>query len=222
MSLACPLCHQSGAPLFHEDKKRPYQRCQQCYLVFVPQSWHLSAAAEKAEYDLHENSVDDLGYRTFLTRVFAPLCERLEVGSEGLDFGCGPGPALAAMFREAGFSMALYDKFYAPDATVLSRQYDFICCTEVIEHIADPATVLPSLLSCLRPGGWLGVMTKQVIDQQAFARWHYKNDPTHIAFYSRETFEWLAQQFQLELHFIDRDVVLLQKVVVPKSGTANH
>ena len=63
----------------------------------------------------------------------------------------------------------------------------------------------------LKPGGWLGIMTKRVIDQEAFSRWHYKNDPTQITFFSDQSFRWIAAQYGLALSIVDQDVVLLQK-----------
>ena len=54
-------------------------------------------------------------------------------------------------------------------------------------------------------------MTKLVLDRKAFSRWHYKDDLTHICFWSRATFTWLAAQWQAELHFADKDVILIAK-----------
>ena len=50
----------------------------------------------------------------------------------GLDFGAGPGPALAAMMSEDGFDVAIYDPFFQPDAEALQRKYDFITSTETV------------------------------------------------------------------------------------------
>ena len=44
-------------------------------------------------------------------------------------------------------------------------------------------------------------MTKLVRNQEAFAKWHYKNDLTHVCFFSRATFEWLSDQWQADLEF---------------------
>jgi 2-polyprenyl-3-methyl-5-hydroxy-6-metoxy-1,4-benzoquinol methylase len=112
---------------------------------------------------------------------------------------------------EAGYSVSVYDKFYAPDRRVLDEQYDFITCTEVVEHLSEPANTFGELLAMLKPGGWLGIMTKLVIDRSAFATWHYKNDLTHIAFFSRHTFQWLASHWQCRLEFEGKDVIFLQK-----------
>lgn len=196
---------------FWRDERRDYYRCGRCSLVFVPQRALLSAAAEKAEYDLHENSIDDAGYRRFLGRLAEPLLERLAAGSHGLDFGCGPGPALAAMFAEAGHEMAVFDCFYAPDLSVFKRRYDFITATEVVEHLHRPGNELQRLWRLLKPGGHLGLMTKLVIDQAAFSRWHYKNDPTHVGFFSRETFDWLAAEWGTAAEVIGNDVIIIAK-----------
>ncbi len=82
-----------------------------------------------AHYLHHENHLDDPGYRRFLSKLADPLLARLPAGSKGLDYGCGPGPALAAMLREAGHQVALYDPFFHPDLTPLERSYDFETCT---------------------------------------------------------------------------------------------
>lgn len=115
------------------------------------------------------------------------------------------------MFREAGHRMALYDCFYQPDNAVLSGSYDFITATEVVEHLHRPGATLAQLWGLLRPGGYLGLMTKLVIDREAFSRWHYKNDPTHVAFFSRETFDWLAARWSTQAEIIGKDVILLRK-----------
>jgi len=65
-------------------------------------------------------------------------------------------------------------------------------------------------------GGWLGIMTKRVRDQEAFKTWHYKNDPTHIGFFSEATFQWLTGRWSsmgipATLVITGNDVVLIEK-----------
>ncbi|MBW2176400.1 MAG: methyltransferase domain-containing protein [Deltaproteobacteria bacterium] len=208
----CPLCGSEASVLFFVDKFRSYFRCPGCELVFVPRSYWLSTAAEKATYDLHKNAAGDPGYRRFLSRLSAPLLEKLETRQKGLDYGCGPGPALPTMLAEHGHHMDLYDPFYYNDPAVFSKTYDFICATEVVEHLRDPDREFSSLFRMLRPGGRLGIMTKLVIDQEAFSRWHYIRDLTHICFYSRSTFEYLARRFNAGLDFVAHDVILMNKI----------
>jgi SAM-dependent methyltransferase len=207
----CPLCgHERVAP-YYRDALRPYLQCLRCRLVFVSPAYRPSLARERSEYDLHQNDVHDPGYRRFLSRVVTPLLARLPAGARGLDFGCGPGPALAAMLEEAGYSVALYDPYYRPDPAVLEPGYDFICATEVVEHLHHPGRELDRLWRLLAPGGVLGIMTKLVSDRAAFAGWHYKNDVTHVCFFSRDTWAWWADAQGANVEFHGADVILLDQ-----------
>ena len=208
--IPCPLCRHSRVKTYHADAIRCYLRCRSCRLVFVPEAYWLSREDEKAEYDRHRNDPRDRGYRRFLERLRTPLLERMEAGQHGLDFGCGPGPTLSLMLEESGHRVDLYDPIYHDDAVVFSKTYDFICATEVVEHLRRPAEVFPTLFGMLRKGGWMGIMTKLVLNQAAFARWHYIRDLTHICFYSQATFEYLADRFNAELQIADKDVILFR------------
>jgi hypothetical protein len=180
-------------------------------LVFVPPWQHLPQEQEKAHYDLHQNSPEDHRYRQFLSRLANPLMAGLKLGSQGLDFGSGPGPTLSVMLEEAGFSTDIFDIFYANDASVLRSEYDFITATEVVEHLSQPGQVLESLWSSIRPGGYLGLMTKLVVSKEAFSHWHYKNDQTHICFFSRQTFNYCCQVWGVEAEYPANDVILIRK-----------
>lgn len=206
----CPLCAASGAAPYHRDRARAYWRCGRCALVFVLPADRPDKVAEKARYDQHQNDPADPRYREFLSRLAAPLLERLDRGARGLDFGCGPGPALAEILREAGMDVALYDVFYAPDTSVWNRRYDFITASEVIEHLHDPARELDRLFGALEPGGWLALMTKWVTSRAAFAASRYIRDLTHVGFYSAATFEWIADRWTAELHLPADDVALFR------------
>lgn len=207
----CPLCAGMRVSPYFRDSRRPFLQCNTCKLVFVPADWHLDPDREKAQYDLHQNDPHDSGYRVFLSRLVAPLLERLSPGARGLDFGCGPGPALSRVLCDAGFEVALFDKFYATDESPLTRKYEFITATEVVEHLRRPGWELERLWSLLSSRGWLGIMTKLVRDPVAFASWHYKNDPTHICFYSPDTWRWWAAHHGAILEIIGADVILLQR-----------
>ncbi|AWB65419.1 methyltransferase [Saccharobesus litoralis] len=207
----CPLCQTQCDEEFSRDKKRPYLQCPHCKLVFVPRHFHLSAQQEKAEYDKHQNQADDMGYRRFLARTVTPLIKQLPKNAQGLDFGCGPGPTLSLMMQEADLACDNYDLYYFNHPELLQRQYDFITMTEVIEHLATPINQLQQLDQLLKPSATLAVMTKRVLSADKFKNWHYKNDPTHICFYSIETFEYISDQFNWKLDIIDQDVVFFEK-----------
>jgi len=208
----CPLCNGHSASDFSQDKRRAYFRCGDCAFIFADPASRLSPEDEKTVYDQHENNPKDEGYRRFLNRLAAPLVQRVgDKPGEGLDFGSGPGPTLSLMLTEMGYNMAIYDPYFAHTPSVLEKQYDFVTCTEAIEHFYTPAKEWGLLLSMVKPGGWLGIMTKLVINTDAFAQWYYKNDPTHVSFFSQDTFRYLAERDGLEVEFVGTDVILLRK-----------
>ena len=210
----CPLCISDKFIHFGEDKFRSYLRCLRCHLVYVEDNYILSREEEKAVYDFHENNINDPGYRKFLSRLTDPLDLLLRPSSHGLDFGCGPGPALADILQKKGYTVDLYDLFYFPDKSNLKDKYDFITCTEVVEHIKDSNALFEYFSNHLGKDGLLGIMTKLVIDKEAFVSWHYKNDLTHIRFYSKETFRWIAQKWNWDVTFYQNDVIILKEKTI--------
>lgn len=208
--LSCPLCCAADAYELPVAGKL-YHRCQACELVWLDAAEHLDPTREKAVYDGHDNQVDDPRYRQFLQRAFGEVQCRLPPPACGLDFGCGPGPALIAMGREAGYQMAGYDKFYADEPELLAQQYDFITSTEVIEHIATPRAVLERLWGCLKPGGILVLQTQRVLGDERFRQWRYRHDPTHIVFFAEASFRALAARWQAQIEFPHADVAVITK-----------
>lgn len=208
---SCPLCYHKFTGVFHQDKTRTYHRCPICCLFFVDRGDLLTPGEEKARYDQHQNDPSDPDYRRFLSQLADPLVEKLGPGPQkGLDFGSGPGPTLSLMFEEHGHDMTLYDPFYAPYPEVLDETYDFVTCSETIEHFCHPGQEWPLLLSLVKPGGWLGIMTSMLEAPEDFSHWHYKDDDTHVSFFSRQTFRYLAQRDRLFVEFNGDNVILFQ------------
>lgn len=207
----CPVCEQGRTGPFRTLGQQVYLRCEVCEATIMAPESRLPEDEERRVYELHDNHPDDPGYRRFLSKVMDPLLPKLPAGARGLDYGCGPGPALAAMFAGAGFEMSLYDPYFYPDPATLEHRYDFITCTEVVEHLHRPADVFRQLHSLLEPGGWLGIMTCFQTDDSRFDHWHYRRDPTHVVFYRQSTFEWLAEYYGWHLEIPRKDVVLIRR-----------
>lgn len=212
-NLSCPLCRSSSTDFYYQDSRREYLSCSVCHLVFVHPSSLPDSAREKQEYDLHENHADDHGYRSFLSRALNPVLAHIKPDARGLDFGCGPTPVLAEMLTENGFRMDVFDPIYACYESVLNNRhvYDFITCTEAIEHFHQPAKELAILHTLLRENGLLVIMTKRVESRERFATWHYKNDITHVSFFSEDTFHYIGERMGFNVSFSGKDVVLLKK-----------
>ncbi len=209
--MICPLCEAAESSPYFEDAWRQYLLCARCALVFVPEPYWPTEAEARARYDQHRNDPGDAGYRAFLSRPFEAVRARVSAPAAGLDFGSGPGPTLSVMLEEAGYEMTTYDPLYAPDASALDLQYDFITCTEVIEHLQDPARVLGRLVDHLHPGAWLVIMTQLLPGRDAFTTWRYRRDRTHLGFYSTATFRHLADMLACRLERAAPDVFALQR-----------
>ena len=208
---ACPLCNSNQEESFYVGSYREYLKCSNCDFVFVPKIYHLSEKDEKARYDTHNNDPEDDRYRKFLSQLLNPLQEKISKGASGLDFGSGPGPTLSLMLEDFGHSVVLYDKFYAKNDVVFEKQYDFITASEVVEHLRQPMVELNRLMGLLKSNGILAIMTQILTPQVDFSQWYYKNDPSHIGFFSEKALNYLAKKWQSELYVISERVVIFKK-----------
>ena len=208
--MQCLVCANGTSSFIDERFSVTFHACPACELIFRDRADLLGPDAEKAEYDLHENSIEDRGYvdflRRFLDAAVVPFCPSLPSDLKALDFGSGPAPVLAAlMARDYGWNMEIYDPYYAPKRIFEGKKYHLVTCTEVVEHVREPLATFRKLATLLAPGGVLAVMTLfHQNDQARFLNWHYSRDPTHVAFYTPRTMQTLAGLCGLELIFCNR------------------
>lgn len=191
------------------ETRRGYYHCRHCALIHLDPRDCLDSAAEKAFYGTHRNSIAEPGYVRFLKRILEPAQAFLKPGMRCLDFGCGPGPTLAVLLEQAGFTCDNYDPLFAPDPP--SPPYDVIFATEVFEHFHRPAAEVERILALLQPEGLIAVMTELWTDLSRFAGWYYRRDPTHVSFYHAETFTYLAQRHGLTCLYSDRQRAIILK-----------
>lgn len=210
MKQDCPLC-KVGAEFFLKREGRSFFRCGRCDLIYVLASERLDLKSETERYKLHRNSAYDQNYRAFLNQLLIPLGKVLKPGAQGLDYGCGPGPAISVIMQEHGFHVTNYDPIFLKNEKALEQKYDFITCTEVAEHFFNPAQEFERINQMLHPGGWLGVMTSLHLQGQGFESWHYAKDPTHVSFYSSKTIEWIAERYKWNAKIERENVILFHK-----------
>jgi 2-polyprenyl-3-methyl-5-hydroxy-6-metoxy-1,4-benzoquinol methylase len=208
--LRCGLC-KAQSQFFQEVSSKKYFQCQACGLVFLDPTSHVTATEELAQYSLHQNNPQDLNYRKFLAPAHAAVVRHIAVQSKGIDFGCGPGPTLSVMLEETGFKVQNFDKYFYPDRSVLGEVYDFVTCTEVIEHVHDLEAFILQLLTLLRPGGLLVLMTRILQEDVEFKSWHYRIDPTHISFLRPRTVEVMCERYGLTLLELTGQLIVLRK-----------
>lgn len=192
---ACPLCGDASPAPYHTDRAREYLRCARCALVFVHPASRLPPLAEVMRYLEHRNDPADEGYVRFLSLLADPLRARLPAGSRGLDYGCGPAPVLGGILTAAGLPTVSCDPLFHLDESLLERTYDFVTCSEVLEHVHEPGALFPRLAALVRPGGTLAIMTRFHGAEAPFATWWYRRDATHVCFYHADTMRWIAARF---------------------------
>ncbi len=208
----CPLCLSIENNKYSQDKESIYLKCTQCFLVFTRSIDLLDPDEEKKRYMTHENDYRDQGYKDFLYRLLTPLKSSIPDNSKGLDFGCGPGPAISHYLNEEGYEVKNYDPYFANEKSLLENKYDFLTCTEVIEHIYDVKDAFAQMVKLVNEKGTIGIMTQFPPDEQEkFSSWWYKNDPTHVRFFSKKTLNYMACEFNLDVEFHGKSVAIFKK-----------
>lgn len=207
----CPLCLNRKS--FTEVKgadSRGYRECDTCKLIFVETRFLPSAKDEKKRYLTHNNGIQYPGYVKFLNQAIGSAIQLISPGMQGLDFGCGPVPTLSALLKQQGYNCDDYDPIFFPE--LKSKFYDFIFATECFEHFFFPEKEIRKLNEILKPDGILIIMTETWNSIEEFSGWYYTNDITHIVFYHKDTFRFIAEKFGFKTHESkNQRVTILQK-----------
>lgn len=190
----CPLC-SSKASFFHSFETKTYWQCPTCKAVFLHPDFYLNKTEERERYSLHENDVHDKAYQNFVKPLTDAVQEDFPKPSTGLDYGCGTGPVVAKILSDAGYPIKLYDPFFHDSDENLNQKYNFIICCEVMEHFHLPRKEFERLHGLLVPKGKLYCKTTLLDDnaKSDFKNWWYKNDPSHVFFYSEDTLNWIQE-----------------------------
>ncbi len=200
--MRCRLCGAEAAEFVSGGAG--YGECPVCGYIGVEPSRLPSPEAEEARYRLHRNSRSDSRYVSWILEFVEAVEPYLRPGGELLDFGSGPEPVPAALLRERGYPVLAYDPFFAPGDDWRSRAWDAVLVHEVAEHLAEPGAALAELAALLRPGGALCVRTRfPPRDREAFARWRYRMDSTHVGFFRPESFAWLSARLGLRAALVE-------------------
>jgi len=191
-----------------------YYHCHACAYIFKAPHYYKSIVEQKERYDLHENNEDDAGYIAYFQRFLDFLLPHVGGVKRALDFGCGRSSLLAKMLQKEAMSCDYYDPIYHPHTLDNSKKYELIVSTEVFEHLHQPQEVFATLVDRLEVGGYLAIQTQfHPNEPEAFKKWYYHKDPTHIVFFTPKSFKILAQQYGMK-YIADNGVnmVLVQKV----------
>lgn len=150
--------------------------CKHCgFMTYTPRPDESDIDVQYVYLDTHQTSVptrplseQDAGTRRRIQRVFDFLAPRLPGRTlRFLDYGGSDGRLLLP-FAEAGHSCDVVDYHPEPQPGIRrigstiadipdGQRYDVILCCHVLEHMADPATMLRQLGSLLAEDGLLYV-----------------------------------------------------------------
>ncbi len=168
-----------------------------------------SLHSQKTHYDSHQNGPQYPGYLKFLNRLVKPMLHYLKKDMQGLDYGCGPGPAISHLLDKEEIRCEDYDPVYFPIS--IEGPYDFLFATESFEHFHDPHGEIMKIDLLLKPGGIIGLMTEGYDSLEEFKSWYYIRDYTHVCFFHQKTFEWITQNLNWEMIFTDHKRVFIFK-----------
>lgn len=205
--MRCPIC-QNESELKYKHKSKEYYSCPNCYCIFLNPEHRLNPEQEKARYDLHQNNIENRGYIQFIEPILNYVRNNYNESHSGLDYGSGPNPVLADLLKKELFSIEIYDPYYSNNSRLSQNKYDFIICCEVMEHFYNPHEEFERLKELLNTNGKLICKTSIYSDNIDFLGWHYKNDATHVIFYSNKTIKYLSSTLKFErFTFVDSLII---------------
>jgi hypothetical protein len=206
----CRLCLSENRLTEVSGKdEREYYLCGNCSIINVSPDYFLEEDMERRHYLSHQNGIAYKGYVDFLSRAIDPALEFLNTEMSGLDYGCGYEPTLSKILAGYGYKCSNYDPLFF--AAQSDSRYDFIFATEVFEHFFYPGKEIEKLTGLLSEKGLLIIMTERWRNEDQFRNWYYTRDPSHVAFYHNDTFDYICKRYAFEKLYDDNQRVIILK-----------
>lgn len=219
--MKCKCCNSQNLNCLKIQKK--YYFCNDCHSAFLNNDDFVSEQKEIERYSLHNNDLSDNGYKQYLEKFLSKIIEYAGNKGNFLDYGSGPNPCLVELIKQ---NKDLYqfndingwDLYYTKDFIPNKQNYDIISCLEVAEHFKNPVNDLSNIYSLLRNQGKL-VLQTQFLNcdnfndfSEFFRKWWYKEDCTHVMFYSKKGIELCATKIGFKvLPSNEKNIVILEK-----------
>jgi 2-polyprenyl-3-methyl-5-hydroxy-6-metoxy-1,4-benzoquinol methylase len=204
----CTLCNTK----LIDKADEVYFICSTCNGYVKRDDLFFTEVDERNHYEQHNNDINDLGYINFSAPVTNYILDNCTNDMLGLDFGCGKGPVITEQLKQNGFTIDLYDPYFYPDTSYLTKTYDFIFSCEVFEHFYKPYNEIATLKNILKQGGLLIIKTHLYNNQTDFKNWYYRKDLTHVFIYTFNTFKYIAQHFNFEMVVLTEKLIVLKKL----------
>ncbi len=207
MKTDCPLCSTENEIFFQEQEI--YYKCSVCFGIYADEENKLDLASEKKRYELHDDDTADAGYRKFANPIVSSILDDYKSTDKGLDFGAGTSAIISVILKEHNYDIKNYDPYFHIYPKLLEQKYDYISSCEVIEHFYIPYKEFKLLKSLLKENSKIYLMSELYNEETDFSSWYYKNDPTHVFFYSNKTFQWIKNEFGFKSVKIDKRLIVL-------------
>jgi hypothetical protein len=191
----CSLCGNLSK-IFHAEKYNTYYKCSVCLGIFKDKNELPNKKKEIERYKEHNNDINDIRYQKFVMPIVEAILTDFSENHKGLDFGAGTGPVISKLLKDNNYDIVQYDPYFHNNPKLLEQKYDYIAACEVVEHFYNPAKDFELLRNILNERGKLYCKTKIYKPSINFDNWYYKNDPTHVFFYQKETLHYLCREFE--------------------------
>lgn len=207
----CVLCQNNKVGDYLITRKSSFHTCQSCGVVFRNPNYYNTPEEERNRYLFHNQDSEDKGYRASVQPLIDKVAKEQLTTSKGLDFGTGTSAIVANMLAEKGFHMQLWDPFFYPDTGVFKTTYHFITCSETIEHFHHPLAEFNKMYALLNPEGILYCKTELLTQTINFEKWYYKNDATHVVFYTEASLKWIQKTVGFRSLEIQKNIISFRK-----------
>ena len=203
----CPLCDSLGEDFYNDQ----FQKCTGCWSIFRKKEYYPLSDEEKSRYEEHNNDITDTWYQNFVLPIVNNILKEHTLHQDWLDFWAGTWPVISHLLWKQWYNICLYDPFFHNHPELLEQKYDYIIACEVVEHFHNPRKEFKLLYSLVKPGGSLYIMTDLYSPEIDFHNWYYKNDKTHVFFYSNNAFEWIKNTFKWKHYSREKRCIILKK-----------
>ncbi len=227
----CPFCENTAIKEYSLSKK--YYHCEAnrnngCGGFFVHKSFFDSTEEQKKRYLQHKNELniqsEKNGYRKYLEKFVSTVLTYVDDQDKNIhtlfDYGSGPSPSLVMLLEEYNqtsffsndVSIKHWDPFFYPDGDFFTNGADIVFCLEVIEHFEKPLEGFNGLAKSCAKDGLIAIQTQLAPNTfEEFKTWWYKEDSTHVSFYSLKAIKECAIRAGLTFEAEKNGVVFLSK-----------
>ncbi len=218
MPAACIVCSTKVDKKIAELDHYSILKCPECSLRFLDPM--PSAECLTEFYSSHENfshyaKVADRKLRSGSAKIKRLM--KYNRGRTFIDIGCSTGANVEAA-RRLGFDATGIDlcqesinfaqknfpaaKFKLGTVESLDEKFDFVFCTEVLEHVTKPHEFIESIAQIMNSGAILYMTTPDAGHFRVprdFARWKHVHAPDHLAYYQLPTIKRLLEGHGIKL-----------------------